>query len=167
MPSAQPSLRRKSTPKEPQPIPERIRRYFKSLVAQLDGGHLKNAIKTCDKSMCMFTSQLFVTNHDTIVLRLNTNDEDAFETKLALLLQTDQYGAALELSETLFADKQRVTFPNLFGKAYALYRLNREPEAADIVQSIAPEGIHEERGVLHMEAQIVSCNALQVLLRLY
>ncbi|KIJ51371.1 hypothetical protein M422DRAFT_157986 [Sphaerobolus stellatus SS14] len=137
MPSKQPPQRKKAVPKEPLSAPERIRRHFKSLVAQLDGGHLTNAIKTCDK-----------------ILRLDPKDEDALETKLALLLQTDQYGAALSLAETLLSDKEHQAFTNLFGKAYALYRLNREPEAAELVQTIKPEGIHEERGVLHMEAQI-------------
>ena len=29
---------------------ERIKRLFNSLCAQIDGGHFKNALKTCDKS---------------------------------------------------------------------------------------------------------------------
>lgn len=44
------SSRKIASSKEPSPVSERIRKHFKSLVAQIDGGHLKNAIKTCDKS---------------------------------------------------------------------------------------------------------------------
>ena len=150
-----PSQRKKAVSKEPLPAPERIRRHFKSLVAQLDGGHLTNAIKTCDKSEFVRVSQQVALLNHLLVLRLDPNDQDALETKLTLLLQTDQYAAALSLSDDLLSGKDSDTFLKLFGTAYALYRLNREPEAAGIVQSIKPEGPHEERGVLHMEAQIV------------
>jgi signal recognition particle subunit SRP72 len=37
-------------PREPLPIPERTKRLFTALCAQIDGGHLANAVKTCDKS---------------------------------------------------------------------------------------------------------------------
>jgi len=36
--------------KQPLPLPERLKRLFTSLCAQIDGGHFQNAIKTCDKS---------------------------------------------------------------------------------------------------------------------
>ncbi|KAF8525996.1 hypothetical protein BU17DRAFT_74362 [Hysterangium stoloniferum] len=134
MPSSQ---RKKPSVKQPLPVSDRIQRHFKSLVAQIDGGHLSNAIKTCDK-----------------ILRLEPTDTDALGTKLALLLQNEQYAAALALSETLLDGEGHASFQGLFGKAYALYRLTREQEAADVVKIIEPEGDHEGRGVLHMEAQI-------------
>jgi signal recognition particle subunit SRP72 len=30
---------------------EQLKRLFRALCAQIDGGHLVNAVKTCDKSM--------------------------------------------------------------------------------------------------------------------
>ena len=48
--SSKKGVDRKATPKQPIPVPERLKRLFTSLVAQIDGGHLANAIKTCDKS---------------------------------------------------------------------------------------------------------------------
>jgi signal recognition particle subunit SRP72 len=59
--------------------------------------------------------------------------------------------------------EQQTTFPLVFGKAYALYRLSREPEAHDIVQNIKPEGENQERGVMHMKAQIVRHISFQIL----
>ncbi|KAF8514620.1 hypothetical protein JB92DRAFT_2918755, partial [Gautieria morchelliformis] len=131
------SQRKKASQKSPPAVSECIRRHFKSLVAQIDGGHLKNAIKTCDK-----------------ILRLEPNDPDALQTKLSLLLHTDQHASALAISETLMEGEQQTTFPLVFGKAYALYRLSREVEAHDIVQNIKPQGDNQERGVMHMKAQI-------------
>ena len=40
----------KAGPKQPLTLPERLKRLFTSLCAQIDGGHFPNAIKTCDKS---------------------------------------------------------------------------------------------------------------------
>jgi signal recognition particle subunit SRP72 len=90
------------------------------------------------------------------VLRLEPNDPDALQTKLALLLHTEQYAPALALAESLSGDAEHTAFALEFGRAYALYRLNREPEASDVVKQINPEGDHEARGVMHMEAQIVN-----------
>lgn len=90
------------------------------------------------------------------VLRLEPNDPDALQTKLTLLLHTDQHALALALSETLIDGEQEITYPLLFGRAYALYRLNREPDAHHVVGQIKPMGEYEERGVLHMKAQIVN-----------
>jgi signal recognition particle subunit SRP72 len=42
---------RKGTVKPPLPVPERLKKLFTSLCAQIDGGHFTNAIKTCDKSL--------------------------------------------------------------------------------------------------------------------
>ena len=42
--------RQRTTPKQPLPVADRLKRLFTSLCAQIDGGHFANAIKTCDKS---------------------------------------------------------------------------------------------------------------------
>lgn len=44
------SRHRHATKKQLSPE-ERSRRLYKSLIAQIDGGYFKNALKTCDKSM--------------------------------------------------------------------------------------------------------------------
>jgi signal recognition particle subunit SRP72 len=44
-------------PKAPLPVDEQLKRLFNSLCAQIDGGHLPNAIKTCDKSLCSQSSR--------------------------------------------------------------------------------------------------------------
>lgn len=89
------------------------------------------------------------------VLRLEPNDPDASLAKLALLLHTDQHSRALGLSETLLGGVEQTTFSLVFGNAYALYRLNREPQAHHVVQNIKPKGENEERAVMHLKAQIV------------
>ena len=40
--------------KAPLSTTDRSQRLFTSLCAQIDGGHFKNAVKTCDKSMFAF-----------------------------------------------------------------------------------------------------------------
>jgi signal recognition particle subunit SRP72 len=154
MPSSQ---RKTPSVKQALPVSDRVQRHFKSLVAQIDGGHISNAIKTCDTSMLIIAFADSPTGSNIYpVLRLQPTDADALQTKLSLLLHNEQYLAALALSETLLEGEEHASFQVLFGKAYALYRLTREQEAADVVKIIKPEGGHEERGVLHMEAQIVS-----------
>ncbi|KAF8623393.1 hypothetical protein AX17_007431 [Amanita inopinata Kibby_2008] len=122
---------RKAEPKKPLPLPERLKRLFTSLCAQIDGGHFHNAIKTCDK-----------------VLRLDSKDPDALQTKLFLLLQTEQYDPALEL---INSNEKTIRFA--FEKAYALYRLQRESEASQTLREIkAQRGA--DRGIIHLEAQM-------------
>ncbi|KAF9461824.1 hypothetical protein BDZ94DRAFT_788803 [Collybia nuda] len=123
---------RKATPKQPLGIPERLKRLFTSLCAQIDGGHYSNAIKTCDK-----------------ILRLEPKDPDAKQTKLFLLLQTEQYDAALSL-----IDHDGENPSHAFETAYSLYRLQREAKAKDIVQSIKDDEDVDNRGVVHLEAQL-------------
>ena len=41
---------KKSQPKKELSKDEALRRLFAALCAQIDGGHFKNALKTCDKS---------------------------------------------------------------------------------------------------------------------
>ncbi|GBE80903.1 hypothetical protein BKA93DRAFT_825295 [Sparassis latifolia] len=124
--------RTKATPKHPSPVSDTLRRFFTSLCAQIDGGHFNNAIKTCDK-----------------ILRLDPHDEDALQTKLFLLLQTEQYGTALMLisDDGAFAGYD-------FEKAYSLYRLHRESEAVDVLGVIKEKDDSDNRGVRHLEAQL-------------
>ncbi|KAI0077236.1 hypothetical protein K474DRAFT_1662016 [Panus rudis PR-1116 ss-1] len=120
---------KKKTPKQPLPVSDRLKRLFSSLCAQVDGGHFANAIKTCDK-----------------ILRLAPDDTDALQTKLFLLLQTERYGDALALidAQPQFA----------FEKAYSLYRLHQEDEAAEMLRLIKAEKGEDDRGVIHLEAQL-------------
>jgi hypothetical protein len=46
--------------KKPKPAEVRIKQLFGSLCAQIDGGHLANAIKTCDKSgLLLYTAHIY------------------------------------------------------------------------------------------------------------
>lgn len=75
-------------------------------------------------------------------------DKDALQTKLFLLLQTEQYDDAL----SLIRDADRHS-DFAFEKAYALYRLQREEEAASVLAEMKKnQGDH--RGVSHLEAQL-------------
>lgn len=85
------------------------------------------------------------------VLRLNPADKDVLQTKLFLLLQTEQYDAAL----SLIADSASGDGPDYtFEEAYASYRLHREEEA-DTALSKIKRSEKDHRGVLHLEAQLV------------
>ncbi|KAG5653127.1 hypothetical protein H0H81_002194 [Sphagnurus paluster] len=121
-------ISRKAVPKQPLSIAERLKRLFTSLCAQIDGGHFNNAIKTCDK-----------------ILRLEPADTDANQTKLFLLLQTEQYDAALSLIDSNEGHE--------FERAYSLYRLQHEAEARDVLAEIK-QGEHADRGIVHLEAQL-------------
>lgn len=136
----------KAPPKQPLPVAERLKRLFTSLCAQIDGGHFTNAIKTCDKSASAFcyTGMLCLC---VSVLRIDPNDQDALQTKLFLLLQTEQYDAALSLID------QSDAF--VFEKAYSLYRTNSEQEARDALNVLKKSRGEDDRGILHLEAQLV------------
>lgn len=136
---------RKNDPKQPLPLPVRLKRLFTSLCAQIDGGYFHNAIKTCDK-----------------ILRLDPKDADALRTKSFLLLQTEQYNAALELIDS---HSEGDTYA--FEKAYTLYRLQRESEASQKLDEIkAQHG--GDRGIIHLEAQMsYRQGSYQVALELY
>ena len=142
---------RKAGPKPPLGVPERLKRLFTSLCAQIDGGHFNNAIKTCDKSM--FHSYLTI-SYDGLnlwpVLRLEPNDADAVQTKLFLLLQTEQYQPALSLIEHEGKNQDRA-----FERSYSYYRLQREEDARQILRMIKDEKGDDDRGVMHLEAQLV------------
>lgn len=55
--------RQRTTPKQPLPVADRLKRLFTSLCAQIDGGYFANAIKTCDKSMCPLIRPMASSNH--------------------------------------------------------------------------------------------------------
>jgi len=131
--------------KQPLPLPERLKRLFTSLCAQIDGGHFQNAIKTCDK-----------------ILRLEPRDTDALQTKLFLLSQTEQYSGALEMIDS-GEDKDVYAFE----KAYTLYRLQCEQEAGQILEEIKTRR-GPDRGITHLEAQMnYRQGSYQVALDLY
>jgi signal recognition particle subunit SRP72 len=140
---------KKVAAKQPLPVPERLRRLFTSLCAQIDGGHFNNAIKTCDKSS---SHVLYLLSSDNLrlccpVLRLEPGDADAMQTKVFLLLQTEQYTTALSL---IGDDSPQYAFEH----AYSLYRLQREPDTTELLQTIRAEG-KDDRGALHLQAQMV------------
>lgn len=120
---------RKTVPKPPLSTQERLNRLFTSLCAQIDGGHFNNAIKTCDK-----------------ILRIEPKDVDAIQTKLFLLLQTEQYHPALSLIEREDENQKWA-----FERSYSFYRLQREEEARQILKDQKGE---DDRGVMHLEAQL-------------
>ncbi|KAI0782942.1 hypothetical protein C8Q75DRAFT_488327 [Abortiporus biennis] len=127
--SAKPPKTKAKSSKQPPPPAERLKRLFTSLCAQIDGGYFTNAIKTCDK-----------------ILRIDPNDRDAIQTKLFLLLQTDQYLSAL----TLIDANENYSFE----KAYTLYRLQREDEVQEALIALKEKDEETDRGVIHLEAQL-------------
>ncbi|KAH7097366.1 hypothetical protein BKA62DRAFT_447926 [Auriculariales sp. MPI-PUGE-AT-0066] len=116
--------------KAARPLEERLKREFVSLTAQIDGGHFKNAIKSCNR-----------------ILVLTPEDADVLQTKLFLLLQTEQYAGALDLS----------TGGREYERAYALYRLNRETEAREVISGLEKDTKLDDeaaRGVDILAAQL-------------
>ena len=80
-------------------------------------------------------------------MRLEPNDPDALQTKVFLLLQTEQYAPALTLIEG--NDKYA------FEKAYSLYRTNQEADARNALEVTKRNKGDDDRGVQHLEAQLV------------
>ncbi|KAJ7093438.1 hypothetical protein B0H15DRAFT_832327 [Mycena belliarum] len=118
----------------PPPVSDQLKRLFTTLCAQIDGGHHASAIRTCDK-----------------ILRLAPADPDALQTKLFLLLTTDQAAAAIALIEALNAEGT-TELGYSFERAYALYCLQKKDDARAALAQEAP-GV-DERGVQHLEAQL-------------
>lgn len=150
-------IKYKTTQKKEITPAAKLKRLFKSLCAQIDGGHFKNAVKTCDKSTgfsLVFQLSSVILNVTCVVLRIDPKDADALQAKLFLLLQSEQYSTALTLLEGLDSST-----PHLYEKAYTLYRLQRESEAGEVLPHLkleeAVSDVHG-RGVAHLEAQIVS-----------
>ncbi|KAI4519300.1 hypothetical protein K525DRAFT_241411 [Schizophyllum commune Loenen D] len=118
------SKKKAATAKPPLSEPERIKKLFNSLVAQIADRHWKNAIKTCDK-----------------ILKLDPNDADALQAKIYAMMEADQHAGALDI---LGPQHQ-------YERAYSLYKLQREAEARDILDTITPQ---DDRSVLVLRAQI-------------
>lgn len=89
------------------------------------------------------------------MLALDPDDPDVLQTKLWLLFKTNAYTQALDATQS---------HPDgfHFERAYALYRLQREQEAADVLVGLA--GSHRAAALL--QAQIVGCalNSLRITL---
>ena len=89
---------------------------------------------------------------------MDPKDADARQTKLFLLLQTEQYSAALSLIDS---DDDHAHYA--YERAYSLYRLSHESEARDVLESIkADQNTEDSRGLVHLEAQL-ACRSLRVL----
>ncbi|TRM57407.1 hypothetical protein BD626DRAFT_412163 [Schizophyllum amplum] len=119
-----PKSKKKPAPKPPLSEPERIKKLFNSLCAQISDRHWKNAIKTCDK-----------------ILKLDPSDADALQAKIYAMMEADQHAVALNV---LGPQHQ-------YERAYSLYKLQREAEARDILDTITPA---DERSVIVLRAQI-------------
>jgi signal recognition particle subunit SRP72 len=82
------------------------------------------------------------------VIHLDPKDSVALQTKLFLLLRTAKYQEALDLS-TPSSNSNAFDFES----AYALYRLQREAEAASLLDETEDT---DDRGMMFLHAQIVS-----------
>jgi len=138
----------KDTQNKPVSEVERARRLFSSLCSQIDGGHFVNAIRTCDKSIPWLLSYMYCAYIKLAVLRILPDDPDALSTKLFLLLQTDQYEAALVVING-DKDKSKLTFEH----AYALYRSHEDAEAQRVIESLKQNA--DDSGLAHLKAQLV------------
>ncbi|KAG8806917.1 hypothetical protein FRC19_006958 [Serendipita sp. 401] len=114
----------KAAPKPSLSKEDRQRKYYNSLCDQLEGDHLENALKTTNK-----------------LLALDPEDADAIQTHLFLLLKTSRYQDALKVTESKPHQFK-------FERAYALYRLQRENDAAELLAD------EDDRAVLLLKAQI-------------
>jgi signal recognition particle subunit SRP72 len=137
---------KKAPPRPPLPKDERIKRLAGSLCSQLDGEHFENAIKTCNKCNDMVSNyRQALTNLS--VIALDPDDKDALQTKLWLLFKTNAYPQALDVAQSRPGEFH-------FERAYALYRLQRETEAADVLAGLG----EAYRAAALLQAQIVSCS---------
>lgn len=93
----------------------------------------------------MLTLVRLIDNLIPLVLAVQADDPDALQTKLFLLLQTDQYKPALALMDA------STDVDYTFERAYALYRLQNEADAMKLLTEMK----QEHRGMLHLEAQLV------------
>lgn len=153
------------TPKPARPIAGRIHHLHRSLVDQINAGHLTNGIKTCQKILSLLSNGTDVPdeikidiNGESITTSKQEIKTNALQTLLFLLLQTDQYDLALETIESA-SQSDKLDFE----KAYCLYRLHEEEKARELVEKLrATEGgsvgLEQEsaRRLAHLEAQVVS-----------
>jgi signal recognition particle subunit SRP72 len=151
--------------KPTRPVATRIHLLHRSLVDQINAGHLANGIKTCHKILNIVSSDTEAGDSvkidvegSTIEVSKQEVKSNALQTLLFLLLQTDQYDLALDTIESASqSDKLE------FEKAYCLYRLHEEEKAKQLVESLRQTeggsvGLEQEsaRRLAHLEAQIVS-----------
>lgn len=95
-------------------------RHYSALLVQLNGGHYANALRTCER-----------------LLRLDSSDTLARQTKVQLLIAMERYAAALALTTDTELELER---------AYCLYQTGREAQVALQVDS---------RGAQVLQAQAV------------
>ncbi|KAJ9126340.1 hypothetical protein QFC24_002073 [Naganishia onofrii] len=149
--------------KPTRPVATRIHLLHRSLVDQINAGHLANGIKTCHKILNIVSSDTEAGDSvkidvegSTIEVSKQEVKSNALQTLLFLLLQTDQYDLALDTIESASqSDKLE------FEKAYCLYRLHEEEKAKQLVESLRQTeggsvGLEQEsaRRLAHLEAQI-------------
>ena len=153
------------TPKPARPIAGRIHHLHRSLVDQINAGHLTNGIKTCRKILSLLSNEKGLPEEikieiegQTITSSKQEIKTNALQTLLFLLLQTDQYDVALDTIESA-SQSDKLDFE----KAYCLYRLHEEEKAKELVEKLrATEGgsvgLEQEsaRRLAHLEAQVVS-----------
>ena len=95
--------------------------------------------------------------------RLVPNDANALQTKLVILLQTDQYASASEMpvmspgGNSLSSSQQP---SSRFERVYMLYLLHREQEAQDHLTHMS--GSASGLGAQHLDAQLVSLSSCSV-----
>jgi len=133
-----------SKSKAPPPSPEeKTKKYFKSLSAQIEGGHFANAVKTCDK-----------------IIRLASEPSDvpeALQAKVFCLLHLEKSMEALTVLDTFpCAD---ATEAGGIERAYAFYRLNKEPSVVlPLLDQLERPNIG--RGGMHLKAQLCYRNGM-------
>ncbi len=114
---------------------------------------LPKRLEDCRKAYILFHILRHITFLTLLlpVLALDPVDRDALQAKLWLLFKTSKYQAALELTENN---------PDLFNfeRAYALYRLQREDDAAALIANVD----ESDRSVAILKAQIVCCNVTRI-----
>lgn len=106
-----------------------------------------------------------ITEPKVVVLRVDPKDEDALQTKLFLLLQTEQYIQALTLISNVNDQNEQKEEEGafFFEKGYTLHRLHREEDATEVLKVLKEGGSEDEnRGVAHLEAQLVRDSHLYI-----
>lgn len=152
------------SPNPTRSVTTRIHLLHRSLLDQINAGHLSNGIKTCHKILNIVSaddagSDSFKIDAEGSTIELSKQDvkNNALQTLLFLLLQTDQYALALDTIESASQNDKLE-----FEKAYCLYRLHEEEKAKQLVESLRQTeggavGLEHEsaRRLAHLEAQIV------------